>query len=244
MQEKIVFLYMGMLSLFFCYFSPTSFAYESIPFKNGGSIEGVVEFAGGTIPTDPMLTLSSETEYCGTSIPAQKYLIKNGKIQNVVVYIKEIKAGKPIPSEPAAVTNQKCAFMPHVAVGFKGKKIKLKTDDPVFHTFDLHASLSGKELFHLGLHEKGSAVTKTLSKSGLLELSCYVHPWQHAYLYVFDHPYAVVTDASGKFVIKDIPPGTYTIEAWHEALGTEKIADINVESGKTTTIRLKYTKEQ
>lgn len=242
MQKKTAFI--GMLSLFFCHFSPASFAYESVPFKNGGSIEGVVEFAGGTIPADPMLTLSSETEYCGTSLPAQKYLITNGKIKNVVVYIKEIKAGKPVPSEPVNVTNQKCTFTPHVVVGFKGKKIKMKTDDPVFHTFDVHASLSGKELFHIGLHEKGSAVTKALAKPGLLELSCYVHPWQHAYLYVFDHPYATVTDASGKFVIKDIPPGTYTIEAWHEALGTETIADVNVESGKTVTIRLKYTKEQ
>jgi hypothetical protein len=241
MQKTIVFI--GMLSLFFCYFSPTSFAYESIPFKNGGSVEGVVEFAG-KVPPDPMLTLSSETEYCGATLPAQKYLITNGKIKNVVVYIKEIKAGKPIPSAPVAVTNQKCAFMPHVAVGFKGKKIEMKSEDPFFHTFDIHASLSGKEVFHVGLHEQGSAVTKTLSKSGLLELSCYVHPWQRAYLYVFDHPYAVVTDDSGKFVIKDIPPGTYTIEAWHEALGTEKIADVNVESGKTSTIRLKYTQKQ
>jgi Polysaccharide lyase family 4, domain II len=117
----------------------------------------------------------------------------------------------------------------------------MKTDDPVLHTFDVHASVGGKELFHMGLHEKGSSVTKKIPKAGLMELSCYVHPWQRAYIYVFDHPYAAITDEKGRFTIKDIPPGTYAVEAWHEALGTRKIANVKIESGKTSTIELEYT---
>ena len=227
------------LALFFCLI-PALYAYETIPFRNGGSIEGTVEFVGTSVPPDPMLTLTSETKYCGNSLPAKKYLIKDRRIENVVVSLVGIKAGKPIPRDSVTIASLKCEFVPHVTVNFKGNKIIMKTEDPVFHTFDVHASLGGKELYHVALPEKGSSVTKTLPKAGLLALSCYVHPWQHAYVYVFDHPYAAVTDEQGRFSIKDIPPGTYAVEAWHEALGTKKIANIKIESGKTTSIKFEY----
>jgi hypothetical protein len=236
--------------LFFCSiaativcFTSVSLAYDVIPFRNGGSIEGVVEFTGTKVPVDPILTLSSETKYCGQTLPARKYLIKNTRIENVVVHMVGIKAGKAIPAEPFAVTILKCEFVPHVAVGFKGNKIIMKTDDPVFHTFDIHASIGGKELYHVALPEKGSAVTKKLSKEGILNLSCYAHPWQKAYVAVFDHPYAAVTDDKGGFAINDIPPGTYSVEAWHEELGTKQILEVKVESGKTSIIKFEYGKD-
>jgi len=228
----------------FFYFTTTSFAYEAIPFENGGSIEGVVEFFGDKVPNDPVVTLTSEKDYCGKSLPAQKYLIRNRKIQNAILFLENIKAGKAIPREALTVTSRKCEFVPHVATGFKGNKIILKTDDPVFHAFDIHASISGKEIYHVALHEQGTTVTKTLSKAGLLDLTCYTHPWQHAYIYIFDHPYVAVTDEKGEFAIKDILPGTYTVKAWHEALGAAELPDIKVESGKTSTIKVKFTKVQ
>jgi carboxypeptidase family protein len=221
-------------------FASGSLAYEVMPFRNGGSIEGVVEFTGAKVPDDPLLTLSSETEYCGKSLPARTYLIKNRRIENVVVHIAGIKAGKAIPAEPVTVTTLKCEFVPHIAVGFRGNKIIMKTDDPVFHTFDVHASLGGKELYHVALHEKGSSVIKKMPNAGVLELSDYAHPWQHAYVSIFEHPYAAVTDEMGRFVIKDIPPGTYSIEAWHEELGTKQISEIKVESGKTSKVKFEY----
>lgn len=223
-------------------FTSVSLAYEVIPFTNGGSIEGVVEFIGAKVPEDPILTLSSETKYCGQSIPARKYLIKDRRIENVVVHIVGIRAGKAIPAEPVTVTIFKCEFVPHVAIGFKGRKVIMKTDDPVFHTFDVHASIGGKELYHVGLPEKGSAVTKTLSKEGILSLSDYAHPWQQAYISIFDNPYAAVTDEKGTFVIHDILPGTYLVEAWHEELGIKQISEVKVESGKTTTFKFEYGK--
>lgn len=236
-------LFFSLPALFYCIIS-TSFAYDEIPFENGGSIEGVVEFIGDPVPNDPVVTLTSETDYCGKSLPAQKYLIRNRKVQNVILFLENIKAGKAIPREALTVTSRKCEFVPHVAVGFKGNKIILKTDDPVFHAFDIHASVSGKEIYHVALHEQGSSATKTFSKAGLLDLTCYTHPWQHAYVYIFDHPYVAVTDEKGEFVIKDILPGRYTVRAWHEALGTAELPNIKVESGKPRIIKVKFTNVQ
>jgi len=237
MRKGIVLLII--MAVFFS-FSVASLAYETVEVKNGGSIEGVVEFAGATAPKDPMLKLSSETKYCGTSLPAEKYVIKDKKIANVVVYITDIKAGKAIPAEPLTITNIKCAFSPHVAVGYKGGKLTQKNDDPIFH--NIHTYLNGKTMFNIGLPEKGSSVTKPLPRDGLMEVTCDSHPWMHGFIIILDHPYGAVSKENGEFEIKDIPAGTYTIEAWHEALGKVKVANVKVESGKATRIKIEYKK--
>jgi len=216
-----------------------SFAYDVVDVKNGGSIQGVVDFVGAA-PKDKMLNLSSETKYCGNTLPEEKYLIKDGKIENVVVYLEDVKSGKAVPTEVSTLTNLKCAFQPHVSIGFKGNKFVEKNDDPIFH--NIHTYLNGKTMYNIGLPEKGSSVTKPLTKTGVIEVTCDSHPWMHGYLYVFDHPYASVTNAKGDFLIKDVPPGTYTVEAWHEALGKVKVASVKVESGKATKIKLEYKK--
>ena len=221
-------------------FPTAAFAYETIELKNGGSIEGVAEFTGATVPKDKMVTLSSETAYCGKSMPAEAYLIKDRKIKNVVVYIEEIKSGKAFPAEPVTLTNLKCAFEPHVIVGFKGSKFTERNDDTIFH--NIHTYLNGKTMYNIGLPEKGSSVTKPLTKTGLIEVTCDSHPWMHGYVYVSENPYAAVTDDKGSFTLDNIPPGVYVVEAWHETLGKVKLTDIKVESGKAVKVKLEYKK--
>ncbi len=97
-------------------------------------------------------------------------------------------------------------------------------------------------MYNIGLPEKGSSVTKPLNKTGIIEVTCDSHPWMHGYVHVFDHPYASVTSAKGEFSIKNVPPGTYTVEAWHEALGKIKMAGVKVEAGKTNKIKLEFKK--
>lgn len=228
------------LSLIFLFFlSSISFAYEGTEVKNGGSIEGTVTFAGSNIPGDEMLSISSDVKHCGKSLPAEKYLItQDRKIKNVVVFITNIKAGKAIPRDEVIVDNQKCFFVPHVSVGFVGNKFTTKNSDPMFH--NVHTYIGGKTVYNIGLPNQGSAVSKPLRKTGIMEVTCDAHPWMHAYAYVFDHPYAVVSNEKGEVILKDIPPGGYHIEAWHEALGTVKMENVKVEAGKTTTIKVEY----
>jgi hypothetical protein len=231
----------GLLTLFFC-LTPVSFAYEAIPFRNGGHIEGVVEFAGNVIPKDKTFTISSDVKYCGKEHRTERYLINEERgIKNVVVSLKEIKTGKAVPEETVTVIDSQCSFMPHVSIGFKGNKFILKNEDPVLHTGHIYSHIRGKTMFNVALPGKGSTITKTLTKTGLMELNCDCHPWMESFVYVFDHPYAAVTGENGSFAIKDVPPGVYTVEAWHESLGTTKMSNVTVQSEKTSTIKLKYT---
>jgi hypothetical protein len=236
---KRSFIFLSVLAVLLS-FSAVSFAYETIAVSNGGSIEGVVEYSGAAVPKDPMVTLSSEVKYCGKTLPAEKYMIKDKMIENVVVYLTDVKSGKAMPTEPLTLTNIKCLFSPHVAVGFKGGKIIQKNEDPIFH--NIHTYLNGKTMFNIGLPEKGSSVTKPLLREGLMEVTCDSHPWMHGFIQILDHPYGAVTNAKGEFSMKDVPAGTYTVEAWHEALGKVKMANVKVESGKPSKIKLEYKK--
>ncbi len=233
--------FIGVVALFY-YLTPASFAYEAIPFRNGGTIEGVVEFAGKVIPKDKTFTISSDIKYCGKEQRTEKYLINaERRIKNVIVYVKDIKAGKAVPEETVTVIDSKCSFSPHVGIGFKGNKLVLKNEDPVLHTGHIYSYIRGKTMFNIALPEKGATITKTLTKTGLMELNCDCHPWMDGFVYIFDHPYVAVTDENGMFVINDVPPGVYTVEAWHESLGTKSVSEVTVQSGKTSAIKLKYT---
>jgi plastocyanin len=157
--------------------------------------------------------------------------------------VEEIKAGKAIPEKTVAIIDAKCTFTPHTSVGFKGNKFTIENEDPVLHTIHVYTYISGKTIFNIGLPEKGSLVTKTLTKTGIMELNCDCHPWMQGFVYVFDNPYVAVTDEKGEFVIENIPPGTYSVAAWHEALGNIRLVDVRVESGKAAKIKLQYTPE-
>lgn len=215
--------------------------YKIVEVKNGGSIEGTVVFAGTTIPKDEIVTLTSEQHLCGKTLPAQKYLINSDKrIKNVVVFIESIDEGKSFPKEELIVDNLKCAFVPHVSVGYRAKdvEITISNSDPVFH--NVHSYVEGKTVLNLGLPDQGSKVQKSLRKTGVMEVKCDSHPWMLGYVYVLSHPYGVVTNDNGEFSINDIPPGTYNIKAWHEALGEVTMENVKIEDGKPSTIKLEF----
>ncbi len=233
----------GALALVFLHAFP-SFAYETVGFKNGGSIEGTVEFVGDVIPRDKTFTISSDVLYCGKELRTEKYAInKEKKIKNAVVYLKDVKGGKAISGEPVTIIDSKCTFSPHVSIGFKGNNLIVKNEDPVLHTIHVYAQVQGKTMFNTALPERGSSLTKTLKRAGVMELNCDCHPWMEAFVVVLDHPYAALSDEKGVFAIDNIMPGVYTVEAWHEALGTITIPNVTVQAGKTSTIKVKFVYE-
>ncbi len=214
-----------------------SSAYDVMEVKNGGSIGGTV--ISTTPHNDEAVTISSDVKYCGKSLPAEKYLISpDKKVKNAVVYITNIKGGKAVPKVDTVVSNTKCAFVPHVSVGFVESNFTTKNEDPMFH--NIHTYINGKTVYNIGLPNQGAVVSKPLRKTGIMEITCDAHPWMHAYVYIFDHPYAAVSNDKGEFEIKDIPPGVYNVEAWHEALGTLKMGNIKVEGGKANKINPEF----
>ncbi|MDA8173139.1 MAG: carboxypeptidase regulatory-like domain-containing protein [Nitrospiraceae bacterium] len=214
-------------------------AYTVRMVSNGGTVEGTVVF-DGVPPRDPVVHSTMNMNYCPKTMPAQRYLIRNKKIQNVVVFLKNIRAGAPAPRQPYVVDNSKCAFVPHMGIGFVGSPLIFRNADPIFH--NIHTYMHHSTYYNVSLQGKGTQVTRVLTQTGIMKITCDVHPWMRGYLYVFDNPYEAVTDSNGHFVIRDVPPGTYTVEAWHADLGTVDVKNVNVSGGRATTIEIPYSK--
>ena len=144
----------------------------------------------------------------------------------------EGKTFSDIPSEEVELDQRGCIYTPRVVGTRVGQKVTFINSDPVFH--NVRAVTEVNQKFNMAMPHKDQRETKVFTKPEVfLQAKCSVHPWMGAYVAVMDHPYFSVTRASGEFTIKNLPPGKYTLEAWHEVFGTQK-QDITVtEEGMT-----------
>jgi len=226
---------LAMLGIAAAVASPSAFAaYEVITVTNGGTIDGVITLTG-TKPAGTPITVTKNADYCGASIPNPDYVVDaSGGLGDVLVYLKDITKGKALPTEPVLLENVHCMFVPRVTGVMVGQMIKVTTADPILHNTHLQDASTNATIFNVAMPFKGFSVTKPLpDHPEMINIKCDVHDWMHAWLRELDHPYFATTDATGHFTLKDVPPGNYTLVAWHETAG-EKSAPVVVAAGKST----------
>jgi hypothetical protein len=97
-----------------------------------------------------------------------------------------------------------------------GAQLEIVNRDSLLH--NTHGFGGGRTVFNVGLPTKDQKVKKSLKQAGIIQVMCDVHDWMNGWIVVQDHPYFALTGEDGSFTINDIPPGTYTITAWHEKL--------------------------
>ena len=182
-------------------------------------IRGTVKFTGAA-PKAASIPVTKDQTACGTSVPDESAVIANGKLANVVVVVK----GVPAQAGKAVLDNQKCRYAPHVQAAAVGSAFEIQNSDPVLH--NSHGYLGTTSTFNVAMPLKNQKVTKKLDKPGAHKVKCDVHPWMSAYVYVADGASAV-SGADGSFAIPNVPPGKYTLTAWHERFG-EKTAEVTV----------------
>ncbi len=193
--------------------------YTAGPVSNGGSIKGTIKASS---KPDETLKVTKDNAHCGDTQPAEKFIIGgDGGLKNAVVMLKGIAKGKDFASkDDPVISNKDCKFAPHVMVAREGAQMKVR---------------------NLALPKQGLEIgkPKILSKAGLLSLNCDAHNWMQSWIWVLEHPYAVVTGSDGSFDLSDVPAGSYKLTIWHEALG-EKTVDVTVGAGKATTTNVTF----
>jgi plastocyanin len=198
-----------------------------------GDVKGVVSFTG-TAPDNKPLLVTKDQATCGKSIPDESIEVSKGKLANVVVIIKGAPA-KPGTTQ-VVIDQQKCQYRPHVQVAAAGSGLLIVNSDPLLH--NIHGYLGQVTAFNLAMPIKDQKVNKKLDKPGVVRVKCDVHAWMGAFIIVADGPGAV-SGADGAFEIHDVPPGTYTVTAWHEKLG-EKTAEITVPGSGPASVNFSF----
>lgn len=124
------------------------------------------------------------------------------------------------------------AFVPAVSAVLTGTEVSFPNEDMIFHNV---FSLSKARRFDLGLYKSGTTKSITLTRPGIIDVYCNIHPEMAAKIVVLDHPYFAVTGVDGRFTIADVPPGTYTYVAWHSR-GDEVRGEVTVSAGKEARV--------
>lgn len=165
----------------------------------------------------------------------------NGTLQNVVVYLQGDFRSYSFPQAgaPAKVEQHGCVYSPHVVAVITGDSLQVSNEDQVTH------NINAMSQFRQGWNETqvpGSApVLRQLVHEEIpMTVKCNMHPWMRFYLVVLSHPYFQVTGKDGQFSLRNVPPGNYTLTAWHETYGTKKQA-ITVQPQQEQALSITFT---
>jgi len=213
-----------------------------------GKISGAINFAG-TPQMPSKIDMNADAACVGknpnATVETQK--VKDGKLANVLVYIKEGKTadgknlnelGFQTEQTQAKLDQDGCVYVPRVLGLQTGQKLLIHNSDETVHTTQ---AMSEKNYAWYTTQKINSApIEKTFTESEIIiPLKCTQHGWMAAYVAVFEHPFFAVTKDDGIFEINNVPAGTYTIAAWHEkggAKGTEKTAQLTIKEGEQATL--------
>jgi plastocyanin len=187
-----------------------------------GSVTGVVTTTAARLPA---IRVTIDAKVCGAELPDESIVAgPTGGLANAVVVLRGVRAGGS--AADITVANDKCRFVPRVHVARPGVVVHSVSHDPMLHTTDVERP-DGSRLFNLALPGPGLTLTRPIAAAGVYRVRCSIHPWMRGWV--------IVTGADGAFTLAGIPPGTYALTVWHEALRAPA-RNVTVASGKTTSV--------
>ncbi len=187
-------------------------------------VKGTVTIEG-TVPANEPIKMNADPicarQADGPQMMETFAVGSDGKsLGNVFVYVKDGLGNLVFepPTTPARIDQKDCRYHPHVFGIQVGQPLEIVNSDPTLH--NIHAVAKNNREFNNGQPIQNMKTTHTFTAGEVMvPFKCDVHGWMNAYVGVMTHPFYGVSDASGAFSLKGLPPGTYTIEAWHERLG-------------------------
>lgn len=202
--------------------------------STAGSISGVITFKGA-VPKMPMLDMSSDPACPPDPQPPDVVLVKNGKLANVFVYVKDADrlGAFPAPDNPVVMDQKGCHYMPHVLGLMVGQPLKIMNTDRAEH--NIHTMPRNNTAWNESQTPSGQPIIKTFPHPEIMmPVECNQHPWMTMYINVLAHPFFAVSNTDGSFEITDLPPGDYTVVAVHEKYG-EQMMKISVPAKQNAT---------
>src|SRR5579864_8500729 len=193
------------------------------PTATGASVHGIVHF-DGKVPAAKAISMAADpvcAKQHASPVTMQEIMADSkGGLQNVVVFVSDGLGDRKFdaPTEPIVVQQKGCMYEPHVMAVRANQPLEVVNADATSH--NIHPQPANNREWNKA-EPPGTKMEESFAREEVaIPVKCNLHPWMKSYIAVFKHPFFAVTAKDGSFDLRNLPPGTYTIKAWHEKLGT------------------------
>ena len=200
--------------------TPAGPAATPIDPATAATVSGTVKF-DGTAPKAAKIDMSQDPNCSGTNT-AETVVVNGGNLANVFVYVKDGLGNRTFdaPKEPVTLNQSGCKYKPHVLGAMAGQTISVVNSDPTTH--NIHPTPKDNREWNESQAPKAPPLEKSFARQEvMMPVQCNQHPWMRMYIGVVKNPFYAVTGSDGKYEIKGLPPGDYTIAFVHEKLGEQ-----------------------
>jgi plastocyanin len=198
------------------------------------TIDGTVSFDGAA-PKASKIDMSQDPACKGPN-ESENVVVDNGKLANVFVYVKDGLGSRTFdtPTTPVVLEQKGCRYHPHVLGVMAGQTVDIKNGDQTTH--NIHPTPKDNREWNESQPPSSPDIQKTFAREEImLPVKCNQHPWMKMYISVVKSPFYAVTDKDGKYEIKGLPPGDYTLAFVQEKLG-EQDQKVTIAAKETKTV--------
>ncbi|PYX89017.1 MAG: hypothetical protein DMG68_06485 [Acidobacteria bacterium] len=198
------------------------------------TVNGTVKY-DGTAPKPQKIDMSQDPACKGTN-ESENVVVSGGDLANVFVYVKDGLGSRTfdVPKDAVSIDQKGCQYHPHVLGVMAGQNVEIKNDDQTTH--NIHPTPKDNREWNESQPPAAAPIEKSFAREEImLPVRCNQHPWMKMFINVSKSPFFAVTDKSGKYEIKGLPPGDYTIAFVHEKLG-EQTQKVTVGPKDTKTV--------
>jgi hypothetical protein len=201
-----------------------------------GTISGKVTYTG-TPAKQKVIDMSKEPSCAkehATPITTETVVAGPGNsLGNVVVYISAGAPDEPAPSTTANFDQKGCQYIPHVLAFQTSQELKISNDDQTSH--NIHPIPKLNPEWNKSQPPGTPPIIAKYEKAEMIPVKCNIHPWMHGTFAVLKNSHYAISDADGNFKLPNLPPGKYTVTAWHEP-DQEMSQDVVISGSETKPI--------
>jgi len=210
-----------------------------------GSVTGTVKYEG-SVPKLRSVRMDADPgcakKHTGP-VKSEMHVLGDGNTMgNVFVRVISGAPAKdyPAPKEPVVIDQDGCRYIPHVLGVMAGQPLKILNSDGLLH--NIHALPKINKSFNMAMPATRTEADATFTKEEFMfKIKCDVHPWMGAWIAVMTHPFFDVTAKDGKFEIRDLPAGSYEIEAWHEKMDA-RVESVTLADGEAGSVDFGFSR--